>query len=81
MGAPRRAAYVWVVIAGLSAAFFAWLYYDLYWRWRGRFNAEGRYFDEDAVVVYRQQNEALVIPLAICGLWLIAALWFAFKRQ
>lgn len=79
--ALRRAAYVWVAIAGVSTAVCAWLYYELYWRWRPLFNSEGRYFDEANAVVHHQQNEALVIPLLACALWLLTTFWFAVKSR
>ncbi len=80
MEALRRAAYLWVAIACACTAFFAWLYYELYWRWRALFNSEGRYFDEDDMVVHHQQNEVLIIPLLVCVIWFSVALWFAARK-
>lgn len=74
-------AYVSTGLSALGSALFGWLYYDLYWRWRVHFNSEGRFFDEEGMVVYHQQSSALAIPLALCGLWLFASLWFAFRRK
>lgn len=74
-------AYVSIGLAAIGAAMFGWLYYDLFWRWRAHFNSEGRYFDEETMMVYHQQSSALAIPLAICVLWFFASLWFAFRRK
>ncbi len=80
MRARRLAVYLSIGLAGLGAAFFGWLYYDLYWRWRSHFDANGRYFDEQTMVVYHAQNSALAIPLVACVLWLAASFWFAVTR-
>lgn len=74
-------AYVSIGLSALGSALLGWLYYDLYWRWRAHFNSEGRYFDEESMVVYHQQSSALAIPLALCGLWLFASLWLALRRK
>ena len=81
MQALQLAAFLSIGLASLGAALSGWLYYDLYWRWRPHFDADGRYFDERTMVVHHQQNEALLAPLLGCLAWLAASRWFAFKHK
>jgi hypothetical protein len=67
------------LLAAPPTAFFGLLYYEGYWRWRGRFNSEGRYFDAEDAVVHHVDAEVLILPLALflalAGLGLMLALW------
>lgn len=61
---------------------FWFFYVTLYWRHRGLFNEEGRYFDESSLVVYHEQNAALIVP-ALGFLLLACALgygWWIRRR-
>lgn len=46
----------------VGALIFSYLYFDLYWRHRGLFNEQGRYFDQNTLVVYHEQNSILFLP-------------------
>ena len=81
MRALRLAAFLSAGLAALGAALFGWLYYDLYWRWRPLFDADGRYLDEETMVVHHQQNETLLVPLLACLAWLTASLCIAIKAK
>ena len=50
------------LLCTLSSALFGFFYYVCYWRYRDLFNEEGRYFDENHLVVYHDQNAVLIIP-------------------
>lgn len=50
------------LISGASAALFGFLYFSLYWPYRGLFNEEGRYFDGDTLVVHHEQTGLFVVP-------------------
>ena len=79
----RRIGYLMAGVFLPLTAFFGWSYYESYWRWRDCFNAEGRCFVESDSVVHHQQNEILIVPLAIClGLALLGlALGFGRLRR
>jgi hypothetical protein len=75
-----------LILAGVCApltAFFGFLYYEVYWRWRDCFNEQGRCFVEANSVVHHEQNAVLIVPLAVClGLTLIGlALAFGHLRR
>ena len=40
----------------------AWSYYELYFKWLGKFNEEGRYFDVDECVVYSTDSAIFIAP-------------------
>ncbi|WP_290886390.1 hypothetical protein [Arenimonas sp.] len=49
--------------SGASAAVFGYLYFSLYWPYRGLFNEQGRYFDAQRLVVHHDQASLLAVPL------------------
>jgi len=73
-----------LVSAVLSAAasIVSWfLYFTLYWPFRGRFDADGRYFDEKTLAVYHQQSGILVVPAVACLLVALLAGISWWKRR
>lgn len=50
------------LISGASAALFGFLYFSLYWPYRGLFNEEGRYFNGDTLVVHHEQTGLFIVP-------------------
>jgi len=71
--------------ASLSAAaslFFGFFYFAFYWQFRGRFNEEGRYFDDTDSVVYHEQTGLLIVPTLACLALaiLFAAVWWVRRR-
>lgn len=40
----------------------AWLFFTLYWPYRGRFNEAGRHFDATTLVVHHEQSRLLALP-------------------
>jgi hypothetical protein len=84
MSARRWFGIILTVVFTPLTAFFGLFYYQGYWRWRGLFNSEGRYFDPPDSVVHHQQNEVLIVPLAICLGFTLLGLALAFgllRRQ
>jgi len=49
-----------------ATVFFGFFYFSLYWPYRTLFNEEGRYFDENTLIVYHEQNGLLIIPALAC---------------
>lgn len=60
--------------SGTLAAIFGFFYLFLYWPYRDLFNDEGRYFDQQGLVVYHEQASLLMIPALA---FLVLALLFA----
>ena len=54
----------WSCMGGF--AFFLWLFYELYWKYRNQFNEEDRYFDPENMVVYHAENKFILIPAVFC---------------
>jgi hypothetical protein len=80
---PNRIArllYVASAVSATGAALFGALFYVYYWRWRGLFNEEGRYFHEPDAVVFHEQSAVLLQPAVLAAvvaivLWVIARGW------
>jgi hypothetical protein len=75
-----RLLYVASAVSAVGAIFFSAFYYLSYWRWRGLFNEEGRYFHEPDAVVYHQQSAMLLLPAVLAAvvaivLWITARRW------
>lgn len=49
--------------SGASAVVFGYLYFSLYWPYRGLFDEQGRYFDAKRLVVHHDQASLLAVPL------------------
>ena len=65
-------------LAGLLCAF---LYYDLYWRYRDSFNELGRYYDPADNVVYDVSAGIFVVPaIALLGLAMLSG-WRRWKTR
>ena len=60
------------------AAFFAFAYYDRYFKWRDCFNEQGRCFDPETASVYVEQ--AGMVWALMFALTLIPALILWFKK-
>ena len=57
-------------LAGLLCAF---LYYNLYWRYRDSFNELGRYYDAADSVVYDDSSFVFIMPaIALLGLAMVS---------
>ena len=57
-------------LAGLLCAF---LYYNLYWRYRDSFNELGRYYDAADSVVYDDSSFVFIMPaIALLGLAMLS---------
>lgn len=69
--------YLASAVCGLAAACIAWLFYSLYWQWRGQFDEQGRYFHEPEGVVYHDQAFFLIVPACVLGVLAIALLRWA----
>ena len=65
-----------------ASAFFGFLYYALYWKYRGLFNEQGRYFDEAAMVVHHDDAAFFIVPTVAALLLavLLAARWWIRRR-
>ncbi|MFT3814600.1 MAG: hypothetical protein QM740_14670 [Acidovorax sp.] len=65
-----------------ASAFFGFLYYDLYWKYRDLFNEEGRYFDEQGLIVYHDDAAYFIVPTVVAFLlaFLLTAIWWARRR-
>lgn len=64
------------VLSGLAAAGSAFLFYALYWQWRGLFNEQGRYYHAPEAVVYHEDAVFLAVPalaFALLALLLVLA--------
>lgn len=82
----RTAQFLLLAAACLSAAaslVIGFFYFTLYWPFRGRFNEEGRYFDEADLVVYHAQTGLLIVPtLAFMALAiLLATIWWVRRKR
>jgi NADH:ubiquinone oxidoreductase subunit 5 (subunit L)/multisubunit Na+/H+ antiporter MnhA subunit len=54
---------LFAALLSAAASLGCWfLYFTLYWPYRGRFNEEGRYLDEATQVVHHEQSGVLVFP-------------------
>ena len=65
------------------ALFFAWAWYDRYWRWRDCFNELGRCFDPTEGVVYLEQSGVIwggTAALCIAGFLISLALGLRRRR-
>ena len=40
------------LLAATGAAFFTWVFFEEFWRYRTLFDTEGRYFDPEAMIVH-----------------------------
>ncbi|WP_409306984.1 hypothetical protein [Pectobacterium sp. B1J-3] len=71
------------IFSALMAGLFGWLYLALYWPYRDKFNELGRYFDEEATVVYHEDASAFLCPTLFFTLLtlLIVALWMKRRRR
>lgn len=68
------------VISAMGSLLFWFLYFSLYWPYRNLFNEQGRYFDEESVVVHHEQSGLLIIPaLALLLLTVLLGRW-AWRR-
>lgn len=81
----RTAQFLLLAATFLSAAaslVIGFFYFTLYWPFRGRFNAEGRYFDEADLAVYHAQTGLLIVPmLAFMALAILfTAIWWVRRR-
>lgn len=64
-----------------AASLACWfLYFTLYWPYRGLFNEEGRYLDEATQVVHHEQSGVLVVP-AIAFMVLSVAFGAAWRAR
>ena len=64
-----------------ASAFFGFLYYALYWKYRGLFNEQGRYFDEAAMVVHHDDAAFFIVPTIVALLLaVLLALWWIRRR-
>ena len=82
---PRITWFLLPAAASLSAAaslLFGFLYFTLYWPFRGKFNAEDRYFDETELVVHDAQTGLLVVPMfAFLVLTILfATIWWVNRK-
>jgi predicted lysophospholipase L1 biosynthesis ABC-type transport system permease subunit len=66
-------------LSAAVATVCAGCYGMLYWRYRDRFDAQGRYFDAADMVVYHQQSAIWLVP-ALLSLAMAMALAFAWRR-
>ncbi|MDR2213732.1 MAG: hypothetical protein LBE21_08940 [Pseudomonadales bacterium] len=64
------------LLSGAAAALFGFLYFSLYWPYRNLFNEEGRYYDEQALIVYHEQDGFLIAPTLV---FLSIAIVFIFS--
>ena len=69
-------------VSGAAALFFGFFYCSLYWPYRGLFNEEGRYFDEQNLVVYHEQNGLFIVPTLVCLALalLFGVVWWVRRR-
>ena len=64
-----------------ASAFFGFLYYALYWKYRNLFNEQGRYFDEAAMVVHHDDDAFFIVPTIVALLLaVLLALWWIRRR-
>ena len=69
-------------LSSATTIFFGFLYFTLYWPYRDLFNEAGRYFDEQNVVVYHEQNGFLIVPtLAFLLLSLFFGITFRVRHR
>jgi hypothetical protein len=66
-------------VCAVASALFGFFYYTSYWRYRGLFNEDGRYFDPHDLVVHHAQGAMLAVPA--CGFALLAVALFVFGRR
>jgi hypothetical protein len=66
-------------VCAAASALFGFFYYTSYWRYRGLFNEDGRYFDPHDLVVHHAQGAMLAVPA--CGFALLAVALFVFGRR
>lgn len=65
------------VLSGLAAAGSAFLFYTLYWQWRGLFNEQGRYYHAPEAVVYQDDAALFIVPTLAFALLSLGLLWAA----
>ena len=70
------------ILSAAGSLFFWYLYFTLYWPYRGLFNGQGRYFDQDSAVLHHEQSGVLVVPaLALLALAVLCTFsWRARHR-
>jgi hypothetical protein len=69
-------------LSGAATIFLGFFYFSLYWPYRDLFNEEGRYFDQQNVVVYHEQNGLLIVPaLAFLLLSLLFCIAFLVRHR
>lgn len=80
---PRFLPLAAALLSGALAGLFGFLYFSLYWPYRGLFNEEGRYFDEQGLVVHHEQAGLLIVPALgfLASALLFAAVWWVRRRS
>jgi hypothetical protein len=75
-----RLLYVASAISAAGATVFGAFFWFYYWRWRGLFNEEGRYFHEPDAVVFHEQSAVLLLP-AVSGAVVAIVLWIIARAK
>ena len=61
------------LLSALAGFLCAFLYYNLYWRYRDSFNELGRYYDAADSVVYDDSSFVFIMPaIALLGLAMLS---------
>lgn len=76
-GAVRWFCLAAAAASGIACLLFAWMYHAFYWKHRGLFNDQERYFDPEMSVVYHEQSASLGILALGCLLLAIVLLGMA----
>ena len=80
---PRSLPLAAALVSGALSGLCGFLYFSLYWPYRGLFNEQGRYFDEHGLVVHHEQAGLLVVPALgfLASALLFTAVWWLRRRN
>ena len=67
------------IVSAAASSFFAWLFYEEFWRYARLFDAEGRYFDAEAMIVHNADSAFYSLPAL--GLAIVAVVLLALSRK
>ncbi len=69
------------MVSATLMLFSLYFYYHFYFKWIGRFNSEGRFFDNSDSVVYTDDGDAMIIPVVFFFLMTLGFVTIRLKMR